>query len=307
MSIFDVFTGSGQARAQGAARDIYNKAYDTTVSLGNAQINTLQGGRDAAGTVLRGYENKARNDVTQGAQRARTAFGQMGDAYIPIENLRDEYGAGRETYIDALGLNGAEGLSRARSAFGNTLQSNFEMDQGLEAINRARAARGGGTVVGGNIDRDAQNYGQELANSRTNQYLDRLYGLTGMEYGAASQGAAGRAAAAGGLAALEQGTGANLANISQSTGNRIADLTMGTSRDVAGVQGKRIDYNNLRASQIANSILAERDARDQGSANLINFGVAGLNNVAKLAGGLFGGFGGFGGGGGMGVPMNKPV
>lgn len=281
----------------------------------DAAIHTLQGGRDAAGQVLRGYHTEAQNALGQGLDRAgglydmaRGSFVDAGNQFAPVEQLAGRYGQMTNLYQDALGARGSEGLQRARDAFGNSLASNFEMEQGLDAINRARNARGGGSIGGGNVDRDAMLFGQNLANSRTGQYLDRLQGFMPYESQAVQTAATGRANALGQIgglygseAGMNYGYGQDLANLANTTGGRISDLTMGTSGAVANLQSNRAanlaNMSTGRASDLVGLNLNLRDtlnnaqigrgqATMQGSANALNFGSnllgMGLGFLGKL-------------------------
>lgn len=343
MGILDAFTGKSLKKGYGNAANIALENRDENRSVLNqafgqarneitggvdAAINTITGGRDAAGGQVQQYDVRAldalANGVT-GAQgslaMARGAAANQGDAYAPLEDLASGYGGGRDVLLDALGINGADGLGRATDAFGNSLQNDFEITQGLDAINRARNMRGG-TVSGGNIDRDAMVFGQGLANSRSGQYLDRLTGLADRELSATGAAAAGRAGAAGleaGLygaeADLLAGGGVNAANLASLTGGRLAELTTNTSNNIGNLQANRaagladlalgrgsalVGENNRFADVNQTAAIGRAQADNQASANTLNFGI----NLAKLgaqAAGRFGGEPGGASGGGFGA------
>lgn len=338
MGIFDAFTGSSLKKGYGNAANIAMEARDENMDYinqyfgqgrnelnngTNAAINTISGGRDAAAGQVQSFDARALAALSGGVQGAqdqlalaRGAAGQQGSAYAPLEALAGQYGQGRETYIDALGLNGQDGLGRAQDAFGSSLQNTFEIDQGLDAINRARNMRGG-TVSGGNIDRDAMVFGQGLANSRSGQYLDRLAGLTDRELSATGAASAGRAGAAsleaglyGAEADLLQGGGINAANLATQTGGRLSALTTDASNNVGNLQSSRasalanlalgqgsaiINENNRFADVNQTAAIGRGQADNQASANALNFGI----NLAKAGAQAAGGFGG---GGGAGLP-----
>lgn len=340
MPFKDLFTGSGAARAQKTVRGLQGQTFDRNLAVHNAgyagarnettngrdaAITTLSGARDAAGNTIRTGGADAINHINQGvgaAQgalgKAREAFGTAGSAYDPLANIAKRIDPAVGVYADAVGLNGDEGLSRARTAFGNSLQNSFELDQGLEAINRARAARGAGTIGGGNVDRDTQLYGQNYANSKTNAYMDRLLGLVDRTSGLQSTVAAGRAGAAtniGNSYASEAGYlnagGANKAQIAADTANRIAGLTSLTGSQVANAQlnasdrlanlalgraqgeiGMRTNY----ADKLGGSLLAEQQARDAAYGRSLDVGMKALETAASVAGAKFPGLGKLGGG-----------
>jgi len=340
MGIFDALSGKSLKRAYGNAADVardnrnlnatlLSGAFDTAgnelrFGAGHA-INALNEGLASGRDTIEQYDARGLEALASGQSGAREqlalargAAGRQGDAFSGLEALATSYGPGRQTYLDALGLAGEEGLGRARDAFGNTLQTDFEIDQGLDAINRARNARGG-TVSGGNIDRDAMLFGQGLANSRTSQYLDRLAGLADRELAATGTAAGGRAQAAGleaGLFGAEadlinQG-GINAANLASQTGGRLTDLTTNTQTNIANLQtglgqglanlalgrgGALADVNNRFAEASQTASIGRGQADNQASANALNFGI----NIAKLGAGAAGSFGG----GAPGVPTNS--
>lgn len=326
MGLFDIFTGSGQARAQKTVRGFQGKNHETnqnTLRAGyanarneviqgrDAAIHTLQGSRDAAQNLLRQGAETAQTAIAEGTGaaldahgNARQAFAGAGRAYDGLQALSDDLGAGFRAYNDALGLNGQEGQTRARTAFANSLQNTFEFDQGLEAINRARAARGAGTVAGGNIDRDTQVFGQSLANSRTGAYLDRLLGQADRKLATEGTIAAGRAGAqtaigqsylseagvneraAQSRAGIATGTASQLAAQASTTGSAVASLQAGVADRLAALaQGQALGEIGLRQdfeSKISNSILAERNARDRASQNLLDTGFKVFDSFANL-------------------------
>lgn len=328
----DYFSGSGTARAQKTARGFAANTFDTNLGLlrganasarneitsgTDAAISTLQGARDAAGSALTDGRDAAYGHIDSGTSGARTALGEAraaldaaGDAYGSLEDLARRYGLATALYGDALGLNGADGLARAREGFANSFASDFELEQGLEAINRARAARGAGTVSGGNIDRDTQLFGQNLANSRANQYLDRLEGFVAPELQATGAATSGRAATLGGLSGLygeEAGlleraglsraqiaanTAERLAQLASGTGNSVADLQIGRAGRLAdlalgGAQGEialRQGYQN----DLVGSLLGEAAARAKAGENVVGLGLKGVELLKSLAGKKFG-------------------
>lgn len=326
MGLFDIFTGSGQARAQKTVRGFQGQNHEInqdTLRAGfanarnemiqgrDAAIHTLQGSRDAAHSALQRGAEAAETAISQGKNsaldahgNARQAFAGAGDAYGDLQALSDDLGAGFHAYNDALGLNGQEGHQRARAAFSNSLQNTFEFDQGLEAINRARAARGAGTVSGGNIDRDAQVFGQSLAHSRSGAYLERLLGQADRKLATEGTIAAGRASAQNAIgqsylseaglneraaqmrAGIATGTASQIAALSGDTGSAVADLQAGVADRLAALaQGQAMGEIGLRQdfeNKISHSILAERDARDRASQNLFDTGFRVFTNFVDL-------------------------
>lgn len=88
-------------------------------------------------------------------------------------------------YENALGLNGAAGAQQAQSMFQTGPGYQFQMDQGLRALDRSAAARGmlnngaqGETLVG---------YGQGLANQEWGNWLANIANLSTTGQNAAAQ------------------------------------------------------------------------------------------------------------------------
>lgn len=341
MGIFDSLTGAGQARAQKTVRGLQGQTFDKNLGILNAAnasaraetvgatdkaINTLTGARDAAGNQIRSGGTQAIGHIDKGvvgAQdalgKARNHFGQAGGAYEPLNAIAKQFDGSIGAYNDAIGLNGAEGVTRARKTFGNSLQNQFELEQGLEAINRSRAARGGGTINSGNIDRDTQVFGQDYANSKTNSHLDRLSGLVNQNIGLRSAVATGQANAANNIAnsfgqeagylnaggtskaQIAADTAFNIARLTSATGTSVAGLQSGVGERLANLaQGRGNSEINLRqnyANTFGNSLLAERQARDDASGKVIALGVKAAELAAGIVGPRLPGLSAAGGGG----------
>jgi len=270
MGLFDIFTGAPQQNAATAQRDTYRLAAGQIGNLsdfgrnytepvlnqgyGDARTDRGQGYGAASGALGTGYGD-ARNQLGQGYGTAQGAINQgagnalgyidqgsqaalgrldqgragIGGAYAGLQGLADQYGAGAGMYANALGLNGAAGNAAAQQAFQTTPGYEFQMGQGLDAINRRRNLAGG--VSGGNADRDAQTFGQGLAATEQNRWMDRL-GAYNQYQLAATQGAATGVAGENAARGQLDVTGANLLNqagqnrsaIASAQGNNLADL-----------------------------------------------------------------------------------
>jgi hypothetical protein len=222
----DLFGGGAEKRAADANRGLYN-TYNTT---GTANINA-------------GYDT-ARSDL----EGARSAF-------APLSSLAQKYGAGTSLYLDALGTNGAAGNARATGAFQAGPGYQFTLDQGLNALNRRRAA--GGMLDSGNADLDAIKFGTGLADQTYGDWLTRLGGLVNPELSATSGAASGQAGIQGGLASLAT--------------NKASDLTNLLGTTTSGLAGA----NNLQAQGEA---AAARNLLGLGT-SLLGIGTGGGNTV----------------------------
>jgi hypothetical protein len=140
MGLFDIFSNSD---AQAAAQ---------------AQIAGLQAGY-----------NQASGALNSGLNSATGYYNTALSAYAPLQTTANQ---GYESYANALGLNGPQGVQTAQQQFQQSPGYQFQLNQGLAATDRGAAAAGslssGGTLAA------EQNYAQGLANQTWNQYLNNL-------------------------------------------------------------------------------------------------------------------------------------
>ncbi len=106
--------------------------------------------------------------------------------------------------LDASGINGAVGNKRALSMFQTSPGYSFQMGQGVQALDRSAAARGG--LYGGQQAKALTQYGQGLANQEFGNFYNRLTGLTQLGQNSAAQVGAQ-------LAPLQQSTMQGISNI----------------------------------------------------------------------------------------------
>jgi hypothetical protein len=220
--------------------------------------------------------NRARDQANAGAQQGysdlSSLYGQgrdalssnYGNAQGLYTNLLSSYQPGANAYGDASGANGAAGYDRARSNFQTNPGYQFQLDQGLQALNRTHAAAG--NLSSGNADTDAIKYGQGLANQSYGSYLAGLSPyLQGQN--SATQGAAGLYAGLGqGLNTSYQGQGGAANTTATTIGNNNAGA----------------ELNNYKVgANIFNGIM--------GAGNWLSGG--GPQNVANGAKSLFSAFG----------------
>lgn len=158
------------------------------------QAQQLQQGQDQGNAAL-----------DQGYSRASDAYGQAANT---LGTLASSYGAGSKLYQDALGVNGTDAATAARSAYTTSPGYTFNLDQGLQALDRTRAVNG--TLASGNADTDAMKFASGLASQDYNNWLSNLSGLDTKRYGATTAQAGTYGAL--GTAGLQTGTAkANLA------------------------------------------------------------------------------------------------
>ena len=158
-----------------------------------------------------------------------------------------------DAYADSLGLNGTDGNAAAVERFQTSPGYDFVLDQGVGAIDRSAAARGG--LYSGATGKALSEFGAGLANQEWNNYLSRLGGLAGSGQ-----------QAAGALSGLAYNTGAMSANT---------------------ILGTAANKSNLRAGNVANVSAANTNlglARAAGITGAANAWNSGLTNLTSLIG-----------------------
>lgn len=223
--------------ATGGAGDITRAGYD------QARADVAQFYQPALGNLAT-QADVARNDVWSGTDRALGALGagtagasgrfdQAAAAYTPLSDLGSKYGGATTMALNALGVNGAEGAATARGAFEAGPSYQWEVDQGIDAINRRRNAAG--MLASGNADRDAIDYVQNRARTAFGDWRDRLIGFTNSELAATSGAASGVAGARTGQASLDANAGQSRAQMEANRGTMLSELARayGTSDTAA--------------------------------------------------------------------------
>lgn len=172
--------------------------------------------KDAVATAAKAIQTgqiQGKDQLDQGYDQAADLYGQAGGLF---GNLTSGYKKGSDLYADAMGVNGSEGSDRARSAYTTGAGYGFNMDQGLQALQRARAVNG--TLASGNADTDAMKFASGLASQDWNSWLQGLSGYDAKTMAATT----GQAGTLGALGNLAYQTGAGKAGIDVNAGNAVA-------------------------------------------------------------------------------------
>jgi len=109
---------------------------------------------EAAAAKAAGYatgKTDANAALDAGLAQANPLYKQ---AYGDFSSLAGKFGAGQDTYNDATGVNGADGVARAASIFKSLPGYSGGLTTGIDAVNRGAAARGdlgGGNTVADTI------------------------------------------------------------------------------------------------------------------------------------------------------------
>jgi len=217
--------------------------------------------------------DQAKTLLTKAYGDANTAASQSKSYWQPYQESGVKANA---AYTDAVGLNGAEGRARAMDAFRTMPGYEFTRDQGMDAIMRSAAARGG--LASGNTSVDLMKYATGYADQTFGNYLDRLHRTV--------QG--GHTAAQG-----MQTSDALLAQIAQAQGRDLANLETGRADKIAALNTGLAGFESDNASNKANTLLGIAGqiaqagqqafrAGDQAAQNRFGAIMGGLDLAAKL-------------------------
>jgi len=199
MGLFDSFTGAPAKDAAAKNAALYN-----------------QYGTDANKYLDTGLANQL--------PQLNNAIG----AYTPLSDLGAKYGAGTNTYMDSLGLNGASGNANAVNTFQASPGYNWQRDQAIEATARnANRFGAGGNELAAITDR-----ANNLANQEYGNWQNRLAGFVNPEQTAVSGAAGGQAA---GYGAKAGAYGADTQNRIGVAGNVVGGVTK-SNTDAANAQ-----------------------------------------------------------------------
>lgn len=119
--------------------------------------------------IVAGYSDQGNGIIDRSAGQAGGYLQQATDTYSPLAALA---GKTANLYGDALGVNGADGSTRAGEAFQTAPGYQFQLDQGLQALDRRHAA--GGSFQSGGADADTMSFATGLADQSYGSWLDRL-------------------------------------------------------------------------------------------------------------------------------------
>ena len=241
-----------------------------------------QGERKSRRELRRGFKGLKRDYAAALDKLGKTA-GQAGDA---ITAGRDSALAAYDPYVaatsgaaglysDAIGLGGAAGNARAVDAFQAGPGYQFQMDQGMQALQRLNASRG--RLDSGNTMIDAMGFAGGLANQEYGNWLNRVGGQ--QELGANI---------AGSRAGIYSDAGTNLAGIRERLGTRQAAVKTGLG-DVKYGYGEKL-------GDLAYATRLGRAGAKAGY--LMGKDTSGLNVIGALGGVVHGGIGATGAGGG---------
>jgi hypothetical protein len=170
---------------------------------------------------LRAGETKAYGALDTGFDKASGYYGKATDAF---GSLLGRGNKGYDTYLDATGVNGAEGIARAGDLYKSLPGYSAGQTTGLDLLERRAAARG--DLGGGNTSADTIKFASDYDAGKYKDFLASLAPNLGVASGATA-GQAGVYGQQGNLAAdigskkAQYGYGAETG-----IGNANADATM---------------------------------------------------------------------------------
>lgn len=234
---------------------------------------SAKGARTAAiwgAGLLQDNQAKVLGELGQGYDAAQGYLGQAGDLY---KGMTTQGQQGLDKY-NALTLGSGADIQQALA--GNAGYQ-FNMDQGLQALQRSRAA--GGMLNSGNTDTDTLAFAQGLAGQQLSAERAALNPYLGMY----QQGIGGQAGVLGTQAGAASDYYTSRANTLDSTTKDIVGL--GTQALTAGDQAKSQNQaNGLAAAKAVGSIALGLMTGGAG------FGLMGAMGAAGAMGGMGGGF-----------------
>lgn len=235
-----IFSGSAGRKASQAANDVLGKG----LGLAQTQLTDAHG---AAANILNQNQNIYQNSYEKAQGLMDSAYGNaMNQAGNTADLYQPFYNSGvqaNHAYANAMGLNGAEGYAQAMQDFRSAPGYQFQMDQGLDAINRTAAARGG--LASGNNSVDLLKYATGLADQG---YYQNYVGNLNNQVNTGMQAASGMANAQQGLAQMTMNYGNQSAALAQDHGNQLAGINNTLAGNQIGL-GNSLSGNTMNTFQ----------------------------------------------------------
>lgn len=163
-------------------------------------------------------QKKAREEIDQGVA---SASGYYDRALVPFQSLFERGTAGYDAYLDATGVNGAKGLTRAKNVFTSLPGYTEGINMALDQNDRRAAARG--MLGSGNTIADTTKLATDYASQKYTDYLSAL----APTIGASAVSAAG-----------QSGVLQNQGNLYANAGAKKADYAFNAN---VGIGGARAD------------------------------------------------------------------
>lgn len=272
----------------------------------NMRNDLLEAYREIFDELERGEEDALAANEDYLARALAALNAGTGEATVVL----DEAAAGFDPYSEAgraalaemralLGLDGAEARQSAIGRFEVSPGYGLRFDEGVRAVDRSAAARGG--LNSGATLKALQQRGQDLASQEYGNYFTRLSGLG--DDGLTALTAQGNLA--GNKAGLLSNAGMNSAELLQSAGNtainainaysaRNADALLGRGKGKLAIHEGKLNYLadaipyrtraiTGSAEALASGVLGAGQARKQGITGVTNAIAGGLQGINRAA------------------------
>jgi hypothetical protein len=167
-----------------------------------------------------------------------TASGLYDQARVPFSELYAKGSKGYDTYLDATGVNGAEGIGRAGDLYRSLPGYNAGQTMGLDLLERRAAARG--DLGGGNTSADTIKFASDYDSTKYKDFLSALSGNAGV----ATTAAAGQ----GGLFSSQAG-------LAGSVGSDKARYAYGTEKGIGDAEAEATMANEKSSSNFWGALL----------------------------------------------------
>lgn len=272
-----IFSGSAGRAASQAGNETLMAGLKNSIGVLDRANNSAAGYLNQNSGIYQQSADKAQGLLNSTYQDAKTQMQGQADAYTPFYNTGVQ---ANNAYANATGLNGAAGSAQAMQDFRTAPGYQFQMDQGLDAVNRNAAARGG--LASGNNTVDLMRYAQGQADQGWQNHLGNLNNQvnTGM------QAANGIANAKQGMASLAMNYGNTGAQLQQGLGDRLAGNN-------AALAGNEMSTGNTTAGMVTNATnqMAQNNAQgmmagQQAASNRFGAVMGGIQSGMSLLGGL---------------------
>jgi len=189
---------------------------------------------------LRAGETKAYGALDTGYN---TASGLYDQARVPFADLYAKGSKGYDTFLDATGVNGAEGIGRAGDLYRTLPGYSAGRDMGINDLERRAAARG--NLGGGNTSADTIKFASDYDSTKYKDFLSSLSGNAGV----ATSAAAGQGQLYGQQAGLAGNIGSEKAKYGYGAetgiGNADAEATMAQEQASSNFWGALMGGANL--------------------------------------------------------------
>src|SRR5215204_153916 len=267
-SLFGAFTGQPAIDAANAARATLTGVY--AEGLANNRNNRAESLEDVTGgyAIGRGaaapYFGEAGQYLTNAGNNA---IGTLGGIY------RDPLAQTAGMQANALGLNGPGGTAAAQAAFQTGPGFQFAMEQGLDAV--ARNANAAGMGASGNALREAQTFGQGLAQQEYNNWQNNLRQREGLYAPLAGRQADVMTEQGRNLAALDTAQAQFYILSFTDEANRRANLRLGHAGLDVGMAG-------IFGPALASTDLAIGAAQQTAGANTVNTATNVLSGIGNI-------------------------